>query len=67
MDIGTSSLPAHLSIQSPMPCGQCGEALHVPEWSEHLDDCHVRHFWICEACDYKFETLVKFPSHSRSC
>jgi hypothetical protein len=61
MDISAKELARHLSIQSPMPCAQCGGTLYTPEWSEHVDDCRVRHFWICEACDYKFETLVKFP------
>jgi len=31
-----------------------------PEWSEYLDRHRVRHLWECEACGYKFETLVSF-------
>jgi hypothetical protein len=54
MDISTKELAKHLSIQSPMPCAQCGANRYTPEWSEHFDDCRVRHFWICEACDYKW-------------
>jgi len=42
-------------------CAQCGEALFLPEWSEYLDRHRVRHLWECEACGYKFETLVSFP------
>jgi hypothetical protein len=41
-------------------CAQCGELLFLPEWSEHLDEDRVRHLWICEACDYCFETTVRF-------
>jgi hypothetical protein len=42
-------------------CAQCGKHLFAPEWSEYLDDRHVRHLWACESCDYSFETLVRFP------
>jgi hypothetical protein len=42
-------------------CAQCGETLFLPEWSEYLDRHRVRHLWECEACGYKFETLVSFP------
>jgi len=42
-------------------CAQCGEAMFLPEWSEYLDRHRVRHLWECEACGYKFETLVSFP------
>ena len=42
-------------------CAQCGETIFLPEWSEYLDRNRVRHLWECEACGYKFETLVSFP------
>ena len=42
-------------------CAQCGETTFLPEWSEYLDRHRVRHLWECEACGYKFETLVSFP------
>ena len=42
-------------------CAQCGETIFLPEWSEYLDARRVRHLWECEACGYKFETLVCFP------
>jgi len=61
MEIRTSSSAKHLSLRPMISCAQCGEALFAPEWSEHIDDRRIRHFWICEACDYKFETLVKLP------
>jgi hypothetical protein len=42
-------------------CAQCGETIFLPEWSEYLTHRRVRHLWECEACGYKFETLVSFP------
>ena len=42
-------------------CAQCRETIFMPEWSEYLDERRVRHLWECEACGYKFETLVCFP------
>jgi hypothetical protein len=42
-------------------CAQCREPMFLPEWSEYLDARRVRHLWECEACGYKFETLVCFP------
>ncbi len=41
-------------------CGQCGEALFMPEWSELIDERRVRHLWQCEVCGYAFETTVHF-------
>ena len=38
-----------------------GPMIFMPEWSEYLDARRVRHLWECEACGYKFETLVCFP------
>jgi len=43
-------------------CGQCGERLYTPEWSECLDGPRVRHLWACEACGYSFETTVRFKA-----
>jgi hypothetical protein len=34
----------------------------MPEWSEYLDARRLRHLWECEACGYKFETLVCLPA-----
>ena len=42
-------------------CAQCGEPIFMPEWSEYLSPRRVRHLWECEACGYRFETLVIFP------
>jgi hypothetical protein len=33
----------------------------MPEWSEYLSPRRVRYLWECEACGYKFETIVAFP------
>lgn len=40
------------------PCAQCGDSLVGPEWSEHVSERCVRHFWSCDACGYQFETTV---------
>ena len=45
-----------------LPCAQCGETLFAPEWSEYVDDRRIRHLWECEACSYRFETLVCYPA-----
>jgi len=39
-------------------CAQCGEVLFMPEWSEYLNEHRVRHLWTCDACGYRFETVV---------
>ena len=39
-------------------CAQCGDAIMAPEWSEHVSERCVRHFWSCDACGYEFETSV---------
>ena len=44
------------------PCAQCGKTLFAPEWSEYLDDRHIRHLWSCDACGYEFESEVRYPS-----
>ena len=44
------------------PCAQCGASLFAPEWSEYIDDRHVRHLWSCDTCEYRFETLVCYPA-----
>ena len=43
-------------------CGQCGDRIYMPEWSECLDAHRVRHAWKCEACGYAFETTVRFAA-----
>jgi hypothetical protein len=45
-----------------LECAQCGDRIYIPEWSEWLDACRVRHLWQCEACGYAFETTVRFAA-----
>jgi ribosomal protein S27AE len=42
-------------------CAQCGDAIFMPEWSEYLSAHRVRHLWECEACGYRYETLIAYP------
>ena len=41
-------------------CPKCGELLMAPEYSQCLDRNDVRHVWMCDKCDYGFETLIRF-------
>jgi hypothetical protein len=61
MELRTESPRGYVNRRLPNQCAQCGELIFLPEWSEYLDRHHVRHLWECEACGYKFETLVSFP------
>jgi len=42
-------------------CLRCGETMFLPEWSAYLDRHHVQHLRECEACGYRFKTLVSSP------
>jgi DNA-directed RNA polymerase subunit RPC12/RpoP len=46
----------------PIECAQCGERIFMPEWSEWVDSSQIRHLWRCEACDYCFETTVRYAA-----
>jgi uncharacterized protein with PIN domain len=63
MELRTERLRKAIDSRPLNRCAQCGEALLLPEWSEYLDRQRVRHLWECEACGYKFETLVCFPDN----
>jgi hypothetical protein len=39
-------------------CAQCSADIIAPEWSEHLSDYCVRHYWSCDACGYRYEDTV---------
>jgi hypothetical protein len=39
-------------------CPKCGEMMMAPSASEYRDGCGIRHAWVCDACDYGFETLI---------
>ena len=61
MELRTASPRKYAQPRLLNHCAQCGETIFLPEWSEYLDRHRVRHLWECEACGYKFETLVTFP------
>jgi hypothetical protein len=41
-------------------CAKCGELMMAPESSEYLCGYDIRHIWVCDGCDYRFETLIRF-------
>jgi C4-type Zn-finger protein len=46
-------------------CPKCGELMVAPEYPEFTQrPCgdEVRNFWLCDGCDYRFDTLVKFEA-----
>jgi hypothetical protein len=61
MELRTESPRKYVQTRLANHCAQCGETIFLPEWSEYMDRQRVRHLWECEACGYKFETLVSFP------
>jgi len=61
MELRTGSFRKFAELRLANACAQCGETIFMPEWSEYLTPHRVRHLWECEACGYKFETLVTFP------
>ena len=40
-------------------CPKCGELMMAPEHSECRSEA-IRHFWNCDACDHRFESLITF-------
>jgi len=46
-------------------CPKCGQLLMAPErpeFSECLSGVEIRHFWLCDGCGNRFDTLVKFAA-----
>lgn len=39
-------------------CPKCGELLSAPAYSEFLKRNNLRHTWMCDKCDYEFETVT---------
>jgi hypothetical protein len=39
-----------------MACTECKDLLIAPEWSEHVSEDHVRHFWSCDNCGHSWAT-----------
>jgi hypothetical protein len=61
MDLQSRTERAFRQPRPAVPCAQCGDTLFAPEWSEYLDPRSVRHLWSCDACGYRFESLVRYP------
>jgi hypothetical protein len=44
-------------------CPKCGELMMAPEYPE-FSECRggveIRHFWRCDGCDNRFDTVVEF-------
>jgi hypothetical protein len=66
MELRTASPRKHAQTRPLNHCAQCGETIFLPEWSEYMARHRVRHLWECEACGYKFETLVSFAEADAS-
>jgi hypothetical protein len=46
-------------------CPKCGELLMAPErqeFSECLSGVKIRHYWLCDGCENRFDTLVTFDA-----
>jgi hypothetical protein len=53
----------HASYFGRPSCPKCGELMMAPEsleFSECRSGDEIRNFWVCESCDNRFDTLVKF-------
>ena len=61
MELRTRKARSYYQSRPIVPCAQCGDTLLAPEWSEYLDDRHIRHLWSCDSCGYEFETTVRYP------
>jgi len=61
MELRTNTAPVAIRAPPLMICAQCGQSIHMKEWSEHVDERRVRHLWECDSCGYQFETLACFP------
>jgi len=60
MELRTNSARRYGQPRFSNCCAQCGETILIPEWSEYLSPQRVRYLWECDACGYKFETIVAF-------
>ena len=61
MEMPSRSVRPFVPPRPLVPCAQCGAMLLAPEWSEYLDERHIRHLWSCDDCGYRFESHVQFP------
>ncbi len=62
MELRSPNSRAYIHSRPVTECAQCGKRLFAPEWSEPLDERRIRHLWCCDACDYEFETVIRFPA-----
>lgn len=44
-------------------CPSCDDPLLAAEGSEFVNEQWIRHFWMCEACGYRFATSVRVVVH----
>lgn len=40
-------------------CPRCGELMMAPEYTECRSKA-IRHFWMCDRCDNRFESMIRF-------
>jgi hypothetical protein len=44
-------------------CPKCGEPMMAPEYPE-FSTCgngdEIRNFWLCDSCEHRFDTVIKF-------
>jgi hypothetical protein len=62
MELRSRKSPSFHQPRPVVPCAQCGDTLFAPEWSEYLDERHIRHLWSCDRCGYEFESMVRYPA-----
>ena len=43
-------------------CPKCGELMMAPESSEFRCGHDIHHTWICEECDYRFDSLIRLAA-----
>jgi RNase P subunit RPR2 len=43
-----------------LSCAKCGDLMVAPESSKYRSGHDIRHYWLCDGCDYRFETLIRF-------
>ena len=61
LDTGTEER-SHFATSTKNSCPQCTELPLAPTRSECVNECYVRHAWLCEACGCEFETAVRFSA-----
>jgi hypothetical protein len=62
LQVGVPMRFFHESYFGRPSCPKCGELMMAPEFSECLNGVQIRHFWQCDGCDNRFDTLVTFDA-----